>query len=155
MLLAGWMRLKNRMAVVTLASYSGVHVSECRMISKSPQPLMPAHYSDRFQEPESVANYETKEYGPGSYASFIWDLQRPVLEKILADFRQTQSGPVRLLDFACGTGRVISCLEPLVDEAEGIDISENMVAVARGKCRAGLPASWRYFGAAGIAAETL
>lgn len=96
---------------------------------------MPVHYSDRFQEPGSVANYETKEYGPGSYSSSIWDLQRPVLEKILADFRRTQSGPVRLLDFACGTGRVISCLEPLVDEAEGIDVSENMVAVARGKCR--------------------
>lgn len=82
-----------------------------------------------------MADYEAKEYGAGSYSSFIWERQRPVLEKIIADFRRTHGGPVRLLDFACGTGRVISAIEPLVDAAEGIDISENMVAVARGKCR--------------------
>ena len=103
------------------------------MSSKSPSP--PINYSDRFQEPTAVAAYETKEYGVGSYSSFIWELQRPVLEKIVADFRKTQADPVRLLDFACGTGRVISCLEPLVDTAEGVDISESMVAVARKKCR--------------------
>jgi SAM-dependent methyltransferase len=82
-----------------------------------------------------VAAYDAGEYGVGSYSSFIWDLQRPVLEKIVADFRQTRTGPVRLLDFACGTGRVVSCLETLVDTAEGIDVSENMVAAARQKCR--------------------
>ena len=95
----------------------------------------PVNYSARFQEKKAVADYDAKEYGAGSYSSFIWDLQRPVLEKIMADFRQTQPGPVRLLDFACGTGRVISSLESLVDTAEGVDISENMVAIARKKCR--------------------
>ncbi|MEY4916651.1 MAG: hypothetical protein RL616_564 [Verrucomicrobiota bacterium] len=92
-------------------------------------------YSERFQDSASVSDYESKEYGAGSYSTFIWNQQRPVVEKIIADFRRSQSAPVRLLDFACGTGRVISALEPLVDTAEGIDISENMVAVARGKCR--------------------
>ncbi len=96
---------------------------------------MPVNYSDRFQKKEAVAAYDAGEYGAGSYSSFIWDLERPVLEKIVADFRRTRSGPVRLLDFACGTGRVIASLERLVDAAEGIDISENMVAVAREKCR--------------------
>jgi SAM-dependent methyltransferase len=103
------------------------------MSSQSPSPV---NYSDRFQEKSAVADYEAKEYGAGSYSSFIWELQRPVLEKIVADFRRTQAGPVLLLDFACGTGRVISCLEPLVDAAEGVDISENMVEIARKKCRA-------------------
>lgn len=103
------------------------------MSFKAPSP--PINYSDRFQEPEAVTAYDAKEYGAGSYSSFIWDLQRPVLEQILADFRRTQPGPVRLLDFACGTGRVIASLESLADTAEGIDISENMVAVARNKCR--------------------
>jgi SAM-dependent methyltransferase len=101
----------------------------------SAQPPPPARYSDRFQKKEAVAAYDAGEYGAGSYSSCIWDLQRPVLEKIVADFRQTQAGPVRLLDFACGTGRVISCLETQVDMAAGIDISENMVEVARQKCR--------------------
>ncbi len=97
---------------------------------------MTTSYSERFQDSTSVADYESKEYGEGSYASCIWNRQRPVVEKILADFRQQHSRPIRLLDFACGTGRVISALENQVDTAEGIDISENMVAVARGKCRA-------------------
>jgi SAM-dependent methyltransferase len=104
------------------------------MSSKSPSP--PINYSDRFQKQDAVAAYDSKEYGAGSYSSFIWDLQRPVLEKIVADFRRTRPGPVRLLDFACGTGRVIACLEPLVDAAEGVDISANMVEIARSKCRA-------------------
>jgi SAM-dependent methyltransferase len=96
---------------------------------------MTTSYSARFQDSISVADYESKEYAADSYASCIWKWQRPVLEQIIADFRQKHSGPVRLLDFACGTGRVLSALEDHVDAAEGIDISESMVAVARGKCR--------------------
>ena len=96
---------------------------------------MPNRYSERFQDSAAVADYESKEYGAGSYSSRIWQMQRPVVEKIIADFRTKQTGAVRLLDFACGTGRVIATLEPLVDAAEGVDISPNMVAVAREKCR--------------------
>ncbi len=96
---------------------------------------MTSSYSERFQDAASVAAYESQEYAVGSYSSCVWDWQRPVVEQILADFRHAHSRPVRLLDFACGSGRVISALENQVDIAEGIDISENMVAVARGKCR--------------------
>jgi SAM-dependent methyltransferase len=96
---------------------------------------MSLSYADRFQQKNAVAAYEAGEYGAASYASAIWRLQRPVLEQVVKDFCASQSSrPVRLLDFACGTGRVLSALEPLVDTAEGVDISENMVAVARGKC---------------------
>jgi SAM-dependent methyltransferase len=105
------------------------------MSSKPSPPAPPVNYSSRFQEPAAVADYDTKEYAAGSYASFIWDLQRPVLEKVIANFRKTHSGPVRLLDFACGTGRVLATVEPLVDAAEGVDISANMVEIARKKCR--------------------
>ena len=96
---------------------------------------MPNRYSERFQDSAAVADYESKEYGAGSYSSRIWEMQRPVVEKIIANYRAGQKNPVRLLDFACGTGRVIATLEPLVEAAEGIDISPNMVAVAREKCR--------------------
>lgn len=95
---------------------------------------MTINYADRFQQQDAVAFYDAGEYGKESYSSFIWQRQRPALEQILKDFRAAQSGPVRLLDFACGTGRVLSALEPLVDAADGVDISENMVAVARTKC---------------------
>jgi SAM-dependent methyltransferase len=95
---------------------------------------MTSSYADRFQQKDAVTFYDAAEYGTESYATGIWQLQRPVLEQVVKDFRAAQSGPVRLLDFACGTGRVLSALEPLVDAADGMDISENMVAVARSRC---------------------
>jgi SAM-dependent methyltransferase len=95
---------------------------------------MTTRYADRFQQAAAVSSYDDAEYGAESYSSRSWRWQRPVLERVVKDFRTARSGPVRLLDFACGTGRVLSALEPLVDAAAGVDISENMVAVARGKC---------------------
>lgn len=96
---------------------------------------MSVAYSTRYQRPEAVDAYESGEYAVDSYSSRIWQVQRPVLERILTDYRRARPGLVRLLDFACGTGRVLACLEPLVDAATGIDISAGMVAVARDKCR--------------------
>jgi SAM-dependent methyltransferase len=95
---------------------------------------MSIRYADRFQQQASVNFYEAEEYGAESYSSHIWQLQLPVLAQLVQDFCAAQSGPVRLLDFACGTGRVLAALAPLVAAADGVDISENMVAVARGKC---------------------
>jgi SAM-dependent methyltransferase len=95
-------------------------------------PLM--SYSDRFQNAAAVESYEGREYGPGSYAATVWQGQLPVLERTLKAYRAAHGGPVRLLDFACGTGRVLAGLAPWVDAADGVDISEAMVAVARGKC---------------------
>ncbi|MEI9863130.1 MAG: class I SAM-dependent methyltransferase [Limisphaerales bacterium] len=91
-------------------------------------------YTERFQQKDEVSSYDAAEYGAGSYASHMWRLQRPVLERVVGEFRAAHSQPVKLLDFACGTGRVLSVLEPLVAAADGVDISENMVAMARGKC---------------------
>ena len=91
-------------------------------------------YSDRFQSQEAVEFYDSKEYSSDSYSTAIWRLERPVLEAILNDLRRERKQPVRLLDFACGTGRVLSSLEGLVGSADGIDISESMVAAARAKC---------------------
>lgn len=93
------------------------------------------NYSNRFQDRTAVEAYEHGEYGPESYSSIVWEWQRPVVERIIREFKQSRSTPSRLLDFACGTGRVLSCIELLMDSAEGVDISENMVQLARAKCR--------------------
>ena len=95
---------------------------------------MTTRYADRFQHEDAVSFYEAGEYEAGSYSSCIWRLQRPVVEQLVKDFRAAQPGPVRLLDFACGTGRVLASLESTVGSAEGIDISPEMLAVARTKC---------------------
>jgi SAM-dependent methyltransferase len=43
------------------------------------------------------------------------------------------AGP-KYLDFACGTGRITSLVEPLARESRGVDVSESMVAEAIRKC---------------------
>jgi SAM-dependent methyltransferase len=92
------------------------------------------NYANRFRAKDDVASYDLKEYGAGCYASRIWDLQRPLLEEIILQHLAEVRHSLALLDFACGTGRVLSTLEPLVISADGIDTSPEMVAVARTKC---------------------
>lgn len=93
------------------------------------------NYSERFQQQKAVDSYESGEYNPRSYSTFIWNLQQPVLAQFLKESRLGRNGPLRLLDFACGTGRIIANVESMVDDAEGIDISEKMVELARRKCQ--------------------
>lgn len=92
------------------------------------------NYANRFQARDDVASYDLREYGAGSYSSRIWELQRPLLAEILLQHQATVRHALTLLDFACGTGRVLASLEPHVAAADGIDISPEMVAVARTKC---------------------
>ncbi len=44
------------------------------------------------------------------------------------------NGPAKLLDFACGTGRILSVVEDKVASSDGVDISEEMAMLAKGKC---------------------
>lgn len=90
-------------------------------------------YSQRFRDVGSVADYESKEYGEGSYASRIWRRQLPFVEQTVQEHCQ-KFPQARLLDFACGTGRVLSRIDGFAAEAVGLDISDAMVAVARGRC---------------------
>jgi SAM-dependent methyltransferase len=91
-------------------------------------------YARRFQAKDEVEYYDLKEYGAGSYSSCMWELQRPVLAEILKRHQAEVRHPLTLLDFACGTGRVTSYLESFVETVDGVDISTEMVAVARMKC---------------------
>jgi SAM-dependent methyltransferase len=97
---------------------------------------MPAatNYSQRFQGTGAGSSYDSGEYGAGSHSAFLWELQRPVLAETVRQLRAEARRPLSLLDFACGTGRVLSCLEPLVESSEGIDISPQMLEVARTRC---------------------
>jgi len=92
-------------------------------------------YANRFQARDDVASYDLKEYGAGSYSSRIWELQRPQLTEILRQHQAAVRHSLALLDFACGTGRVLASLESNVGSADGIDISPEMVAVAKTKCK--------------------
>lgn len=63
----------------------------------------------------------------------MWELQKPYLGEILSKQKQP-CGDLRLLDFACGTGRVLCHFEKFSTESDGLDISESMVEKARERC---------------------
>lgn len=62
------------------------------------------------------------------YRALMWELERETLSQLLAE--RTDRATCRLLDFACGTGRVLAALEPQVASATGVDISASMLSVA-------------------------
>ena len=89
-------------------------------------------YAARFQNREDVLHYESVEYAPDSYASYIWSLQQPKVAELFKKY--VPATDARLLDFACGTGRVLSFVENLVAHSDGLDISPEMAEVAKQKC---------------------
>jgi SAM-dependent methyltransferase len=91
-------------------------------------------YADRFQADEAAKNYEDVIYRSESYDSFIWSIQRERLISIFGMLNTRVDGLVHL-DFACGTGRVISAVESITAKSIGLDISPNMVSLAREKVR--------------------
>ncbi len=66
------------------------------------------------------------------FSAYMTRLEGDILQNIFQTYFQ---GKVpRYLDFACGTGRILSRFENLADLSYGVDVSENMVEQARGKC---------------------
>lgn len=90
-------------------------------------------YAGRFRDPDDVDRYLSC-YEASTRDRFMWELQQPFLAGVVAGLRR-ERGQVRLLDFACGTGRILSFLEDRVDEADGLDLSPEMADRARTACR--------------------
>lgn len=65
------------------------------------------------------------------HRALIWELEQAILHRILMDHFSDK--PVRYLDFATGTGRILHALEDRVDEATGVDISASMLQDARAR----------------------
>jgi SAM-dependent methyltransferase len=68
----------------------------------------------------------------GSFNSYMTVRERVLVPAIIRDLFPS-SGP-KYLDFACGTGRITSIVEPLARDSRGVDVSASMVAEAAKKC---------------------
>ena len=88
-----------------------------------------------FQTEEAAARYDEVVYRHDSYDSFIWSLQRARLISIVDELRDARPKGLVHLDFACGTGRLLSAVEGLTSRSTGVDVSEPMLALARAKVR--------------------
>jgi SAM-dependent methyltransferase len=77
-----------------------------------------------------------------SYDEDLWDLRAAkgldwlIEQRLLADVLRTavQPGASSAADFACGTGRVLEFLNRYFPSPVGIDISSDMLALARARC---------------------
>ena len=86
-------------------------------------------YRQAFADDDEVEHYETRVYRAGSYDSWIWRLQSDYLAALLD--RRFPDGIDRYLDFACGSGRVLSLIAPRAADPVGVDVSDRMLAIAR------------------------
>lgn len=95
---------------------------------------MPAEidYRGRHIVPGQATWYEDVVYRAGTYDSWVWSHEQRWLDGVVE--RRAQAGRAhRLLDFACGTGRILSFLAPRFAEALGVDISQAMLERAAEK----------------------
>jgi ubiquinone/menaquinone biosynthesis C-methylase UbiE len=72
-------------------------------------------------------------YSTDPWQQFLWAREQLILRQVISDHFRGKD--VHLLDFACGTGRISSFLENLVNSATGVDLSEPMLEIARQKLR--------------------
>lgn len=89
-------------------------------------------YASRFVAEEQASAYDGL-YRARSRDTTIWALQQPLLRAQISGILATRPS-ARALDFACGTGRILSELVRLVPVVEGTDISPAMAERARSRC---------------------
>jgi predicted TPR repeat methyltransferase len=63
----------------------------------------------------------------------MWRREQIALKCILQTYLKDRN--IDLLDFACGTGRILALLENFVDTAVGVDVSTSMLAEAKKKLK--------------------
>lgn len=80
--------------------------------------------------PEKGASYDAM-YLKDPWQRRLWKREQEILSHIIHRFYKGRQ--VRLLDFACGTGRIASVLEKQVQSATGVDVSDSMLSVAMSK----------------------
>ena len=71
-------------------------------------------------------------YQKGYYFHQWENLEKPILQRILSDLSVNRVESA--LDFACGTGRILSVLEDYFSETIGVDVSYTMLEYARLMC---------------------
>ena len=90
---------------------------------------MTSSYGAHFRAEDEAVKYEAKEYAAESYPTLLWQIEQEQLRKIIQVLHQRTRRP-RVLDFACGTGRITSFLEQYFDRIVGVDTSAAMLGIA-------------------------
>lgn len=91
--------------------------------------LLTRSYKEQFTTPSTARNYEQL-YAHETADDLLWQIEQEHLNRIIGQLRKKLTR-IDYLDFACGTGRIISFVEPQVDSATGIEISPEMIKIAQ------------------------
>jgi SAM-dependent methyltransferase len=89
-------------------------------------------YSKHFTAAGAAEAYD-RFYETGTADDALWQIERALLAECVQEVCTGRD--CSYLDFACGTGRVIAFIEQHVAKSLGIDISPEMLALARSKVR--------------------
>lgn len=89
-----------------------------------------ADYREVHMSAQVAEGYDKVLFAEGSFANLVWLREQEFLRKVLNEHR-AKLEHIDYLDFACGTGRIIAFVEPMVDNATGLDISQAMLDGAR------------------------
>lgn len=114
----------------------GVHETGTRNLNSSNLGSGP----DMTSFTKTFTNYRESHQGRGEdyhrtftdvpHRAVLWQLEREFLHRLVGESGNPKD--IRLLDFACGTGRIIGALEDRVGSAVGVDISQSMLDYAKG-----------------------
>ena len=89
---------------------------------------MSADYRRSHLSPDYGQLYHA-EFSSNPYRRMVWQLEQGILDHILTTFYRNSE--IDHLDFACGTGRILSYFEDRTSKAVGVDLSPSMLEVAR------------------------
>ncbi len=89
-----------------------------------------ASYRESHAMPGKGEQYDAY-YETDPWQAFVWRQEQLCIQELLTEYLGDRD--VRLLDFACGSGRITRFLETRVASCTGVDVSDPMLEVARQK----------------------
>ena len=91
-------------------------------------------YRESHKNPGKGESY-AESFAECNYKALIWSWEKEILQKILKKYLNKSRSEINYLDFACGTGRITEIIESKVGEAYGVDVSDEMLSVAKKKLK--------------------
>ncbi len=92
---------------------------------------MTLDYRQSHIHPDKGYSYHSS-FSSNPYRKMIWNLEKKILYRVVQPFSQNKQ--LTHLDFACGTGRILSFLERYTHSSIGVDVSPSMLKVAKSIC---------------------
>ena len=89
-------------------------------------------YRMTHQDANHARYYDRDFWSSSSAKGLNWEIEQRILDRVFE--QHLRPPPRRAVDFACGTGRVLQYLAARVNETIGIDVSAEMLALARPRC---------------------